>query len=60
AGLGILDGGHLRAAYLGFLNGGTDESRRALWYATTLEIWLRRCEVIRSERREALARQFAA
>ncbi|HEY4595403.1 MAG TPA: asparagine synthetase B family protein, partial [Thermoanaerobaculia bacterium] len=48
--LGIFDGNRLRSAYLDFL-GGTDESRRGLWYAITLEIWLRRCEVIREGRR---------
>jgi asparagine synthase (glutamine-hydrolysing) len=48
ADLGIVDGEHLRAAYLGFVNRGTDELRRALWCAITLEIWLRRCDIIRS------------
>jgi asparagine synthase (glutamine-hydrolysing) len=47
--LGVFDGDRLRSAYLDFL-GGTDEARRALWYAITLEIWLRRCEVIRESR----------
>jgi asparagine synthase (glutamine-hydrolysing) len=60
ASLGILDGERLRAAYLDFLNGGTDESRRALWHSITLEIWLRRCEAIRNRRREALASRSAA
>ncbi len=57
--LGILDGNLLRSAYLDFL-GGTDESRRALWYAVTLEIWLRRCEVIRESRRRVHPGEQAA
>ncbi len=60
AALGILDGERLRDAYKGFVNGGTDESRRALWYAITLEIWLRRCEAMRSVRRGSLVRRSAA
>jgi asparagine synthase (glutamine-hydrolysing) len=60
AALGFLDGGRLRDAYLGFVQGGTDESRRALWYAITLEIWLRRCEAMRSVRRGSLVRRSAA
>ncbi|MBW8873573.1 MAG: hypothetical protein JF614_01300 [Acidobacteria bacterium] len=51
ADLGILDGEGLRSAYLGFVRGRTDESRRALWYAINLEIWLRRCEALRDDRR---------
>jgi asparagine synthase (glutamine-hydrolysing) len=50
ADLGIVDGGHLLSAYLGFRNGGTDELRRFLWCSITLEIWLRRCDVIRRDR----------
>jgi asparagine synthase (glutamine-hydrolysing) len=58
--LGVLDGNLLRSAYFDFL-GGTDESRRALWYAVTLEIWLRRCDVIRESRRRVhLGEQAAA
>ncbi len=57
--LGILDGNRLRSAYLDFL-GGTEESRRALWYAVTLEIWLRRCEVIRESRRRVHRGEQAA
>jgi asparagine synthase (glutamine-hydrolysing) len=48
ADLGIVDGRHLRSDYLGFIHGGTDESRRALWRAITLELWLRRCDISRS------------
>jgi len=60
ADLGFLDGGKLRSTYLGFLDRRTEESRRALWYAITLEIWLRRCEAVRHDRRrEALARLAA-
>jgi asparagine synthase (glutamine-hydrolysing) len=47
--LGILDAHRLQSSYLGLL-GGVDESRRALWYAITLEMWLRRCAVIRGGR----------
>ncbi len=57
--LGILDGNLLRSTYLDFL-GGHDESRRALWYAVTLEIWLRRCEVIREGRRRVHRGEQAA
>jgi asparagine synthase (glutamine-hydrolysing) len=49
--LGFVDGESLRAAYLDYLKGGAEEARRALWPAITLEIWLRRCEGIRRERR---------
>jgi asparagine synthase (glutamine-hydrolysing) len=48
ADLGIVDGGLLRSAFLAFVHRGTDELRRALWCAITLEIWLRRCDAIRS------------
>ncbi len=58
--LGILDGKRLEAAFLAFLDGGTDESRRTLWYALTLEIWLRRYKEIRNRQRQALAGRFAA
>jgi asparagine synthase (glutamine-hydrolysing) len=47
ADLGIVDGRHLQLAYLGYVNKRTDELRRALWGAITLEIWLRRCAAIR-------------
>ena len=57
--LGIFDGNRLRSAYLDFL-GGTDESMRGLWYAITLEIWLRRCEVIREGRRRVHRGEQAA
>jgi asparagine synthase (glutamine-hydrolysing) len=57
--LGIFDGNCLRSAYLDFL-GGTDESRRPLWYAITLEIWLRRCELIRKSRRRVERAEWAA
>jgi asparagine synthase (glutamine-hydrolysing) len=60
ADLGILDGGALRAAYAGFLDGGSHDLRRALWYAITLEIWLRRCEAIHGRRPEALTKRAAA
>lgn len=46
ADLGILDASCLRSAYLAFLSGRND-LKRDLWYAITLEIWLRRCQVIR-------------
>jgi hypothetical protein len=49
----------LQSAYLDFL-GGTDESRRGLWYAIMLEIWLRRCEVIREGRRRVHRGEQAA
>ncbi len=58
--LGVLDGERFQAAYGAFLVGGTDESRRSLWYAITLEIWLRRYEAIRNRRREALVSWSAA
>ena len=60
AALGFLDGGRLRDAYRKFVNGGTEESRHALWYAITLEIWLRRCELMRAGRRDLPARRSAA
>jgi asparagine synthase (glutamine-hydrolysing) len=52
ADLGILDEDQLRSAYLGLTSGGRegDSSRRAVWYAITLEIWLRRCEAVRQNR----------
>ena len=58
--LGILDGGRLRSAYSGFLIGGTNESRRNLWYAINFEIWLRRCDVIRQAWRYEATGQDAA
>jgi asparagine synthase (glutamine-hydrolysing) len=58
--LGILDGEKLRSTYLGFVHGITDASRRALWLAINLEIWLRRCEAIRHDRRRAPAVGVAA
>jgi hypothetical protein len=50
----------LRSTYLGFVHGITDASRRALWLAINLEIWLRRCEAIRHDRRRAPAVGVAA
>jgi asparagine synthase (glutamine-hydrolysing) len=47
--LGFIEENRLRSAYCSYLEGGTNESRRAIWYAITLEIWLRRCEAIRLE-----------
>ncbi len=58
--LEIVDAKSLRSAYFAFAHGKTDESRRALWYAISLEIWLRRCEVIRRDRRRVLMEQTAA
>lgn len=59
--LGILDAEKLQAAYLGFVRGRTEESRRAFWYAINVEIWLRRCEAIRNDRRcKGLANKVAA
>ncbi len=49
--LGFVEGESLRTAYLDYLKGGTEEARRWLWPAITLEIWLRRCEGMRPERR---------
>jgi asparagine synthase (glutamine-hydrolysing) len=60
ADLGFVDGGKLRSAYLEFPERGTDESRRALWCAITLEIWLRRREVIREARSSVLKASPAA
>ncbi|HSS49622.1 MAG TPA: asparagine synthase-related protein [Thermoanaerobaculia bacterium] len=61
ADLGILDGKALRSAYLSLVRGGPDEPRCAVWLAITLEIWLRRCEAIRRNRRpNALAERVAA
>jgi asparagine synthetase B (glutamine-hydrolysing) len=51
ANLGILDGDALRSAYLSLVHGGRDAPRRAVWYAITLEIWLRRCEAVLRSRR---------
>jgi asparagine synthase (glutamine-hydrolysing) len=58
--LGFLDGESLRSAYLGLERGTTDESRRALWFAIHLEVWLRRCEAIRDDRRRNVQAQKAA
>jgi len=59
--LGILDGKALRSAYLNLVHGGPDGPRCAVWFAITLEIWLRRCEAIRRSRRPgALAGRAAA
>ena len=43
AALKVVDGEQLRLRYQDYVEGGTDASRRALWYAITLKIWLRRC-----------------
>ena len=50
ADLKVFDGNLLQSSYLDFL-GRTEKSKRALWCAVTLEIWLRRCEVIRESRK---------
>ncbi|MFL6258779.1 MAG: asparagine synthetase B family protein [Thermoanaerobaculia bacterium] len=57
--LEVFDRDRLQSAYLDFL-GGREESRRALWYAITLEIWLRRCEVIRKSSRRVPGGERAA
>jgi asparagine synthase (glutamine-hydrolysing) len=58
--LGFLERKPLKDAYLRFLEKGTNETRRALWYAITLEIWLRRCQSIRNRRHEAPVHRSAA
>jgi len=58
--LGFVDGKRLSSFYFEGLDGGSNESRRALWHAITLEIWLRRCEVIRRDRRRVGQMQQAA
>jgi asparagine synthase (glutamine-hydrolysing) len=58
--LGFLDGDRLRTAWRQFLNGDEGEISRDIWYSVLSEIWLRRCETIRSERREALISRPAA
>jgi asparagine synthase (glutamine-hydrolysing) len=60
ADLGMLDKDRLRSAYQGLATGRRDVSRRALWYAITLEIWLRRWEVIRKSRRCVAGNRLAA
>jgi asparagine synthase (glutamine-hydrolysing) len=60
ADLGILDGDVLRTAWAGFLDGGSHDLRRALWYAITLEIWLRRGETIKGRRPGAFLKGAAA
>jgi asparagine synthase (glutamine-hydrolysing) len=60
ADLGMLDKDQLRSAYQGWATGNRDVSRRALWYALTLEIWLRRCEVIRKNRQRVPGSRLAA
>ncbi|HEX4965330.1 MAG TPA: asparagine synthase-related protein [Thermoanaerobaculia bacterium] len=52
--LGFLDGESLRSTYRNFLGGGADETRRALWYSISLEIWLRRLAAITSCRHQRL------
>jgi asparagine synthase (glutamine-hydrolysing) len=42
--LGIVDGKKLRESYRSYRAGRADEWRRDLWYAITVELWLRRCE----------------
>jgi asparagine synthase (glutamine-hydrolysing) len=58
AGLGILDGEALRSAYLNLVPGGPHPLRRAVWFALTLEIWLRRYKTLR--RRRLIARSDKA
>jgi asparagine synthase (glutamine-hydrolysing) len=58
--MGFLNGERLRSAYLEFINQKTNVSRRALWYAITLEVWLRRCDAVLHVRRQALAGSAAA
>lgn len=60
ADMGFLDGECLRTAALEFLDGGNTELRRDLWYAITSEIWLRRCEISRSQRQKVLVAKSAA
>ena len=60
AALGVLDGEALRAAWTSFLDGKSQELMRDLWYAITLEVWLRRCEELKSRRPGALAKWAAA
>jgi asparagine synthase (glutamine-hydrolysing) len=50
ADLGFVDGNALRSTYRGLAHGGPDAPRCAVWYAITLEIWLRRCDAIRRSR----------
>lgn len=58
--LGFMDEKRLSSFYFEGFDGGSNESRRALWHAVTLEIWLRRCEVIRRDRRRVGQMQQAA
>jgi asparagine synthase (glutamine-hydrolysing) len=58
--LGIVAKDQLRTDFEGLTTGRRDVSRRALWYAITLEIWLRRCEVIRKNRRCVAGSRLAA
>jgi asparagine synthase (glutamine-hydrolysing) len=51
AALGLLKGDALRSAYLSLIHGGLAAPRRAVWYAISLEIWLRRCEAVLRSRR---------
>ncbi|HEX3557101.1 MAG TPA: asparagine synthase-related protein [Thermoanaerobaculia bacterium] len=51
ADLGIVNGDVLRSAYRNLVHGGPEGPRCAVWYAITLEMWLRRCDVIRQRRR---------
>jgi asparagine synthase (glutamine-hydrolysing) len=60
ADLGMLDKDQLRSAYQDLATGSRDVSRRALWYAITLEIWLRRWEVIRKNRHCVAGNRLAA
>ncbi len=48
--LGILDGERLRSAYRGLVSGEPGAPRGVVWRALSLEIWLRRCEVILRQR----------
>jgi asparagine synthase (glutamine-hydrolysing) len=58
--MGFLNGDQLRLAYIDFNNQRTHVSRRALWYAITFEVWLRRCEAVLHVRRQTLAASAAA
>jgi hypothetical protein len=59
--LGILDRDALRNAWTAFLDGGSSNHlKRALWYAITLEIWLRRCEAMKDRRPGAISTWAAA
>ena len=58
--LGIVDGKRLKSSYLDFLDGANGGARRALWYAISLEIWLKRSEATLALRRNFSKRPAAA